>query len=137
MTPSQKINIKTKKINFFDPSEYNLEFQGNIWNLRKRALLWRFTQKCLQIILLLAKRAHFLSNITKGIIRLLDGDFFWIIPCLYISFETFSLAAARHLLCDFTFLASHKKNAPSILHKKLPLTLLMNFTSRPPGSFSK
>ena len=49
-------------------SEYNLEFQGSIRSFQKRALLWSFTQKCLEITkkcvkitLLLAKRALFVK----------------------------------------------------------------------------
>ena len=39
--------------------EYNLEFQGSVWNLKKGHFLWIFTQKCLEITLLLAKRVLF------------------------------------------------------------------------------
>ena len=47
-------------------TEYNLEFQGSVQNLQKRALFMKFdpecleiTMKCIKITLLLAKRALF------------------------------------------------------------------------------
>ena len=66
-------------------TEYNLEFQGSIWNLQKRALLWSFTQKCpeitqkcVKITLLYTKRALFVKYY-KGQRPTTDTDFFWII----------------------------------------------------------
>ena len=62
-------------------SECNLEFRGNIWNLKKKGHFWQcVTQKYIKITPFSEKKGTFLSNITKGSIQLPDADFFWIIP---------------------------------------------------------
>ena len=47
-----------------DNTEYNLEFQGSIWNLEKRVLFMKcleITQKCIKMTLLMAKRTLFVK----------------------------------------------------------------------------
>ena len=58
---------------------FNLEFQGSVWNLKKGTFYEFLPRNALKQYYVWQK-GHFLSNITKGSIRLPDADFFWIIP---------------------------------------------------------
>ena len=101
-------------------SDYNLEFQGSVWKLQKRALFrsftqkcFKITQKCLKLTVLLAKGLFFVKYY-KG-----QCPTTWRWFVLDYSLIFFIIPTARRLSLRFNLVGEISKNLSLPLHPPL------------------